>query len=257
MPPKSKNYKNKTSEEIEEIRRNDRERKRIKGSCDEELKDGLEELRKDETEYVVVEGVLRSYKDRSYKNWKENNYSIPAAAQWKSIQLNNGRKFCDIGEGIVYRNQMYPGLANLERSLQRIFPDRLHSLKYLKSEPGTLAQQFHTDHPEPDRFVVFGGIESNSALAVFNKKKKAIEIVEYKRGDILIIKSTTIHAGWYNNSDQPHYRILIEIGNTLLAQAGHKQLTYYTINQLQEVYGAPRNVAKALGSSEYLKTMLQ
>ncbi|KAI3656288.1 hypothetical protein MP638_004445 [Amoeboaphelidium occidentale] len=94
---------------------------------------------------------------------------------------------------------MYPGLANLKRSLQRIFPDRLHSLKYLQSEPGTLAQQFHNDHPEPDRFVVFGGMKSNSALAVFNKKKKTVEIVEYKRGDILNIKSTTIHAGWLHS----------------------------------------------------------
>lgn len=107
------------------------------------------------------------------------------------------QKFCEIGEGSVYRNKMYPGLAKLEQALKRIFSDGLLlSLKYLVSEPGTPAQQFHTDHPEPDRFIVFGGMESKSALAVFNKTTKHIEIVEYERGDIVIIKSTTIHAGW-------------------------------------------------------------
>jgi hypothetical protein len=74
---------------------------------------------------------------------------------------------------------------------------------------------------------------------------------------VVIIKRDSIHAGWYNNTGDHHYRIFIDIGNLPLAQAGYNNLKFFSAEDLKELYGAPENVAEGLGPVEMLGPLLE
>ncbi|KAI3659080.1 hypothetical protein MP638_002099 [Amoeboaphelidium occidentale] len=237
MPKKvSKNYRNKTPAQINEIRRKNREITAYRRSIEGRVRKGLKQLEEDGTEYVVIPKILSTMADTSYRRWQEERNSVPLPEVCGYIQPKHGR-----------------------RHLEDYFPDDPwhHVMKYLVSDPGTTAQVLHTDNPDPNRFVFFGGMEAKSVLAVFNKTSKKMKKVEYNRGDLVIIKSTTIHAGWFNDSDEPHYRAFFDIGKFLLPQAGYKQLTKYPVETLKETFGVSKTFAEGLGSSKLLDPMLK
>lgn len=148
-------------------------------------------------------------------------------------------------------------LVELELALQEIFPVPVwhHTMKYLLTIPGTTVQHIHTDHQEGEKFVFFGGLEEESTLLVFSKKEKALKKVTYLRGQVLIIKSTAIHSGWYNDTDKVHYRIFYDVGRKALSLLGHQDHNYYTLKELKDQFAASEDLDKEIGESQILKPL--
>lgn len=144
----SNNFKKETAEQIEEKRQRDRERLRKKRSIGHKILTVIDDLEENDKDYIVVEKILKTMEENSYKRFLKLRDSIPYEEDFIVFQPPHGRSFCDVSEEGVYRKGLYPKLDTLESAMKELYlaeESWQHSLRYLESAPGTLAERLHSD----------------------------------------------------------------------------------------------------------------
>lgn len=254
-----KAHRNKTPEQIKELQQSERERMREQRSVRYRMRAAIHNLEFNNKNYVVVKKILGPMAESTYRRWLKQKHSVSLKKDFTLIQPRHGRRYFEIGCSSVYRQNLYPKLEELESALKDLYPPDEgwhHTAKYLMSKPGTPAQKLHTDYQEGRKCVIFSGMELESIVLIFNKENKKLEKFNYSRGDVVIIKRDTIHAGWYNNAETDHYRVFIDVGVLPLGQAGYKNLKFFSIDDLKRSDEAPENVTEGLGPDEMLGPLL-
>lgn len=92
-------------------------------------------------------------------------------------------------------------------------------------------------------------------LHPFDKVIKKLVPVKLKRSQVMIIKRTLIHAGWFHDGERPHYRIFYDVGDMVLPTAGHNSIKTFTIQELKTLYGAEEDIADGIADEKYLKLL--
>jgi hypothetical protein len=237
----------------------DRDRKRQARSVVHKVRTAIEDLEQNDKDYIVVKKVLGTMVESTYKRWLNLRDTIPYEEDFIVVQPPHGRSYYDVSEESVYRKGLYPKLDKLVSAMKELYPAEEGwelTLTYLEPAPGTLAERLHSDSAKRVGYVVFGGLESESTLVVFNKSTKKLEKVTYNRGDVVIIKKDTIRADWYNNSTSNRYGVIIDIVKTPNdPQKEDQSVSYFSVKSLKEVFGAPNNLAD-LGPTEMLGPLL-
>ncbi|KAI3655216.1 hypothetical protein MP638_001721, partial [Amoeboaphelidium occidentale] len=135
MSSKVPNYlRNKTSEEVEALRRIKRKDKADQRSIKYRMRTALHDIEWNNKDYVVVKKILKPMAESTYRNWLEKKHSVPLKKDFTSIQPRHGRRYFELCSTSPYRQNMYPKLYELELAMKDLYPPEegwQHTTKYL------------------------------------------------------------------------------------------------------------------------------